>query len=568
MRISTVGNKALELLVHPRLTPLQFNLVFVVLNGLVFQAPLLRYLRTVTDLSTVEGWLTLATVEVVLAGFSAIALGLVSIVSLRLLKLFSALLLLCNSVALYFVNSFQVLLSREMMGNVFNTNFTEAAELYSGLLLLWVVCLGVLPAIWIWRVQWIPGSRSRRALMIPAVLAFMLVWVYVNSATWLWIDDHASRIGSLAMPWSYVGNAARYWSEQRRQNLKVAPLPALRPIREIPQGSKQVVVLVIGEAARSANFSLYGYPRQTNPLLAGVPLAVLPAKSCSTYTTASLECMLSAHGAAVGRHALEENLPTYLYRHGVDVEWRTNNFGEPKMQVGRRLRAGDLLESCNDRMGTSASATDTAVCRELDGRTADGALLLKLEARIDASDKQRILIVMHQSGSHGPLYHEKYPAALNVFTPVCRSTNLNMCTSESLLNAYDNSIVYTNHVLHTLITVLGAHPEWRSTVIYVSDHGESLGENGVYLHGLPNMMAPAVQLDIPFLVWRSDAFLKDRQEATATSSTLDNYLGRREMAGGDSVVFGHDNIFHSVLGALWLTSDAYQAGLDLFSTRH
>jgi len=558
-------------LCQPRLTPWRFIALFATVNALVYQAPLWRFVAQHADLTSWEGWSALLSVELLFGGLTIVVLGLLAVLSRRLLKVVSMVLVLGNALALYFIASFHVLLTRAMMGNVFHTDVAEAGALYSGYLLLCVLVLGVLPALWIYRLQWLPQSRLRRLWIAPTAAVVALGGLYANAHAWLWVDDHAVALGGLAQPWSYVGNSIRYWQEWKKENTEPALLPALSEREKIPAGDKQVVVLVIGEAARAANFSLYGYGRATNPELAQqTNLAVLPARSCATYTTASLRCILSPDGSRVADFAPKETLPSYLYRYGVDVEWRTNNFGEPKMHIGspsNRLQVGDLLARCHASGAQSLSAGDAALCNTLGTQAADGALLLGLGDRIAQSSKQRVFIVLHEGGSHGPLYFKKYPPAFGTFAPVCQTTDLSTCSKASLYNAYDNTIFYTDHVLHGVIQILQAHPEWRSTMLYLSDHGESLGEDGVYLHGMPNMIAPTVQRDIPFLVWRSPAFMQDRQQHGVPEQVLDAYLKPRAAPGlvAAPQAFGHDDIFHSVLGALWLGSSVYQPVLDVYA---
>jgi lipid A ethanolaminephosphotransferase len=229
-----------------------------------------------------------------------------------------------------------------------------------------------------------------------------------------------------------------------------------------------------------------------------------------------------------------EPLPSYLQRHGIDVIWRTNNFGEPPIKVRTYQRAEDIPGACS---GSS--------CRY------DEALLHGLEQLIGSSTSRRLFIVLHQHGSHGPVYTTGYPPRFEVFKPVCASVELNRCTPAELVNAYDNTILYTDDLLHRTIELLRRIPS-PSVMLYVSDHGESLGEKGLYLHGAPYSIAPDVQKGIPFLVWMSDEF---KERAGVTNATL----ARRNTAS-------QANVFHSVMGAFGMRSDVYDPALDLFAT--
>ena len=533
---------------RPQLHPWQFLLLYTAYTAVVFQWPTFSYAAAQLDLATFEGWRTLATLGVLLTLLMILLLGLPLLVSRRVVKLMAVLLLLGNGVASYFVHTYQVVLSVDMMGNVFNTRFDEASALFHPAMLGWVGVLAVLPSWWVWRLEWAPHRRWVRVAHWALGFALAAAWLYVNAASWLWLDRHMSRIGSMTPPWSYMVNGVRFVQRERAANRPLAMLPDLATAdTAAAEPRKRVVVLVIGESARAANFALYGYARPTNPQLSRLPIEVLRARACASYTTAALACMLSHRGAKVDEHPPEETLPAYLHRHGVEVEWRSNNFGEPRMTVTSRLQKGDLLKRC-DEGAARLSEHDRALCSLPREGAFDGALLLGLEERIEVAKSPLVFIVLHQAGSHGPAYFEKYPPALETFTPVCRSVSLGTCPPGTLVNAYDNSIVHTDTLLAEVTSRLSRLKAWDSTMIYVSDHGESLGEGGLYLHGTPAALAPDVQMDIPFLIWRSQG----TSAARAASAP-------RTREG----TYSHDQVFHTVMGALGLRSGAYRAAQDL-----
>ncbi len=531
-------------LCRPAIRPWQFLLLYTAYTALAFQWPTWAFAAQHLDLSGPEGWRTLGSLALLLGLLMHLALGLPALLSLRLLKALAVLLLLANGLVTYFMHSYQVVMDVEMMGNVLRTRPGEASDLLHPSMLLWMGLLSGLPAWWVWRLRWVRSRRRVQALQWAAALAAASLWLYLNAATWLWLDRHMSRIGAMTPPWSYLVNGARFLHRERLAQRPLALLPALAADANTAGGPRRVVVLVIGESARAANFSLYGYERETNPLLRRQAVEVLPARACASYTTAALACMLSAQGNEVDDHPPEESLPSYLHRHGVDVEWRSNNFGEPRMTVSSRVSATELAQACDQH--AQPSEQDQTLCKQARERSFDGNLLLGLERRILASGSRQVLIVMHQTGSHGPVYHEKYPQAAEAFKPACKTVSLGACPPGTLLNAYDNSIVYTDALLSQIIDRLRSLADWHSTLIYISDHGESLGEGGLYLHGTPAALAPKVQMDIPFLIWRSHG-------------TGEPAPGPRRRAGA----YGHDNVFHTVLGALDRRGGAYRAERDL-----
>jgi len=346
------------------------------------------------------------------------------------------------------------------------------------------------------------------------------------------LDKHAEAFGGLVLPWSHLINSVRFFKSENERHRLGRPLPPLTGNE--PGG--MVFVLVIGESARANNFSLYGYPRDTNPMLRQDGVVAFPgAHSCASYTAVSLRCMLS-HKGRLEESNNNEPLPSYLYRHGVEVIWRTNNFGEPPLQVSRYETAEQIRKSC------------THDCSRLNY---DEVLLYGLDALLrGGTDDTKTLIVLHQGGSHGPQYAKKYPIEFERFKPTCQSMLLQNCSHAQLLNAYDNTIVYTDDLLHRVIQLFKTLKDRPSVMLYMSDHGESLGEGGIYLHGIAQAVAPQVQVSVPLLVWTSDAF---RRRGGSTKSPTNLALN-----------LSHDIVFHSVMGAMGLNSSIYVPGNDIF----
>jgi lipid A ethanolaminephosphotransferase len=340
----------------------------------------------------------------------------------------------------------------------------------------------------------------------------------VNASNWLWIDKNSKTLGGLAMPWSYTVNISLFYIHKHQENEKEILLPAAM----IKDNRKSVVVLVIGESARSENFYLYGYYKNTNPLLSKTPnLFHFDATSCATYTTAGVKCILEPTTSG----DLKEILPNYLYRNNVEVIWRTTNWGEPPVHIKHYQTTDSLKQNCKG-----------------EGCNYDEILLTGLKEQILASTKNKILIVLHTSTSHGPTYSKKYPAQFETFKPVCNSVELGNCSHTELINAYDNTIVYTDYILSTVIDDLKQLKEYNSTMIFVSDHGESLGEKNLYMHGLPLSMAPKEQFDIPFIVWVSD--------------------GSKQLKPIKTVSQNH--VFHSDLNFLNIQSPVYNEEMNIF----
>lgn len=423
-----------------------------------------------------------------------------------------------NAIALYFINSYNTLITEEMMGNVFNTRPSEAGGYFSFAAVVYFLILGLLPAICVVATRINYRSIWRFLISLGVTLSIVGGTVFINKNNILWIDRHAPRIGGLAMPYCYTVNTIRYihhWILMNREEIKL-------PDAEITTDTRDVVVLVIGESARSQNFSLYGYDRCTNPMLEQEDeLIVLDATSAYTYTTAGVKAIIDHKQT----DELYEILPNYLFRNGVDVIWRTSNWGEPPLHIDKYYTREDLGE----RYDIEDSYDET--------------LIYGLKDEILDSDKDKTLIVIHTSTSHGPEYYKRYPYDFEEFTPVCTEVEMSKADRSELINAYDNTILYTDYMLSTIIDELRSLPDdMRCCMIYVSDHGESLGESDIYMHGLPIDIAPKEQYTIPFIVWNSDPYTHVK----------------------DFKSVGQYHVFHSVMSYLGMTGEIYDESKSIF----
>lgn len=543
--------------------PTRFVLLVSLLNVVFFNFPLVVYVWAHTDFSTGFGWQILATVSALVFTMSCVFLSVAALLGRGILKLVTALFMVGNIFALYFMQTYNVLLDKSMMGNVVNTQPAEVMGLFS--MGTWLMGISAVVAVLLFvpRLKLAQVNRWQHAALAVVSPILCGILVYFSSATWLWFDEHAKQLGGKVLPWSYVINTTRYVAERNHAHRKFQALPAARFIHSnntnlhqasvstkadalthdrentyLSNSTEQptTVVLVLGESARADQFSLYGYERDTNPLLAQEDVIVLPnTQSCTTYTTASLQCIFSHKEARLAQMQAYETLPSYLQRFGVDVVWRTNNWGEPKMQVRSYKRSKELRENCD------------VDCRY------DGVLMSQFEEDMQTGAKLNSLIVLHQSGSHGPAYSEKYPPRFQRFSPVCDSVDLSQCSPSSLVNAYDNTVVYTDYFLANIIQKLKRYPERKILMLYISDHGESLGESGFYLHGTPNTLAPEEQRRIPFLMWLSPALKAEKSAERMRYQVVQQH--------------SQFEIFHTVMGTFNMRSSIYDARLDMLAAQ-
>jgi lipid A ethanolaminephosphotransferase len=524
--MNTIFNK-----IHPhnwQLSSTKFIFIVTFINLFTFHTPLLSYATANLDYASSNGFLTLFIVGLVIFLVTFLILSILSLIHSYLLKIFSLLIILTNSIALYFINTYHIALDTTMMGNILNTQSSESLSFLHPKMLLYFIAFGLIPAWLIYKIQIIKNNRFSLLKHTLITLIISLGLIFANGSRWLWVDKHASHLGGIILPWSYIINTARLISNQQA-NIQQQLLPPL----SFADKDKTLVVLVIGESARAKNFSLYGYDRETNPLLKkSGSITLQNSHSCSTYTTASVHCILSSIGSS--SDSLEP-LPSYLSRHGVDVIWRTKNWGEPKIKVNSYTKARDLAPDCKGKY-----------CDY------DGIMLTGLKERICSSESDKKFIVLHMTGSHGPTYYKKYPSEFETFKPVCKSVELSNCTNQELINAYDNTVLYTDFFLNQVIELL-KQQEAPALMIYISDHGESLGEYGLYLHGTPKTIAPDVQTVIPFILWMSEGF-KSKHGIT------NNSFKQREK-------HTQKNIFHTVLGAFNTDSEIYMKDLDLLKEK-
>lgn len=495
-----------------------FAMLMSFLNFLFFHFPFYSFVFKNVDYKSWNGIFLIISIMIIMLVLNAFIFYLICFLSRFVGKSLLVLFFVINAIAVYFINTYGVLIDKTMIGNILNTNYAESISFFSIKLIIYIILFGVLPGIYIIKVKIINVTWKRFAITSSLTLLFILTLVFANASNWLWIDKNAKILGALPMPWSYTANTYLFYKDKFKSNEK----EILLPDATMKDNQKSVVVLVIGESSRSANFSLYGYKKNTNPLLSKTPHVFhFNATSCATYTTAGVKCILEH----TNTDKLYEILPNYLYRNNVEVIWRTTNWGEPPVHIKNYQNKEFLMSGCKG-----------------DGCNYDEVLLTGLKEQILASKQHKILIVLHTSTSHGPTYSKKYPANFETFKPVCNSVELGECSQAELINAYDNTIVYTDYILSKIIEDLKQLNDYKSAMIFVSDHGESLGEKNLYMHGVPISIAPKEQYEIPFIVWVSDNSKQVKPNK----------------------MLSQNHVFHSVLNFLSIQSPIYQEDMNIF----
>jgi lipid A ethanolaminephosphotransferase len=463
------------------------------------------------------------------------------------LKPLLVLLTLATALATYYMQRLGVYLDPSMIRNVLHTDAHEALELLSWALLPHLLLYAGLPLVLLARVRvirrpWHRAVAVRLAAMLLAAVAGVAALLAVFQPFASLMRNH-KEVRYLATPANYLWSVAAVAAAETR-----GAAAARQPIGEDampgpswPQQTRPVVlVVVVGETARAADWGLNGYVRQTTPQLARLPVINFgDVVSCGTNTEVSLPCMF----APVGRRDYDEarirgseSLLHVAARAGVAVRWRDNQSGCKGVCDGLPT---DTVQS----LGI------TSLCS--DGHCLDEGLLHGLDEQLVGARGTQ-LIVLHQLGNHGPAYFRRYPPAFARFQPACASDDLRICTRAEIVNAYDNALLYTDDVLARLIAKLQSRADTLdAAVVYVSDHGESLGENGMYLHGMPRAIAPDVQTRVPMLMWMSEGFAKTRGIDTRC-------LHERATRPAS-----HDHLFHTLLGLLDVRTTLYEPAFDL-----
>lgn len=505
-----------------------YILFYNIVSLFLYHLPLFQYIFNNVDYRSFGGFIIITSCVIAFFSIHTLFFTFISFIHKSPVQFFSSLFFICNSIAFYFIKNYNVFFDKTMMGNFLNTDTNEATELFSIKIIFYLFFFGIIPSIVFYRLKITDIKFIKKIKMLGIRILLLVVWTFITSSSWLWFDNHSKHLGSLILPWSYSINLLRYKIQSIPQEK-----PQLLSDLTFKNDKPTLIVLVIGEASRKANYSLYGYGRKTNRLLSEQDnLTVLNAESYATYTTASIKCMLSHQGSKSGLKTYE-NLPSYLKRFGVKVLWRTDNWGEPDIDVDIYEDKKQIQKDCK---------------KDCERLNYDEVLLYNLEKQIQKLNSNKTFVVLHQHGSHGPLYNKKYPKEFEYFTPTCKSVELQKCSQEELINAYDNTILYNDYFLNSLIEILKKEKK-RVAMLYISDHGESLGENGFYLHGTPKSIAPKYQYEIPFFVWTNKEFRND--------SKLKQIRG----------IYTQDYIFHSVLGAFQATSKDHKQQFNLFEIK-
>jgi len=450
-----------------------------------------------------------------------------------------------SSLLFYATYHYGIIFDYGMIQNSIQTDHAEAMSYINIYAVLFFVFLGIIPSVLIYRAKMIEHSCAKGAIawskMVVIALIILSVLVglfYVNYAS---VGRNNRELTSYLTPFKLYVSSYKYFkrslNNSPREFLILDAEPSLSKVR----GRKSVNVLVLGETARAKNFSLNGYEKLTNKHTASTGVVSFTnVTSCGTATAISVPCMFSRLDKKnYDKHVAnsQQNVLDLIQLAGTKVTWIDNNNGGCK-DVCTRVETIVIDENSPNPLCDGEYCLDEILLEYMDKQLAIGS-------------DDNVLIVLHMMGSHGPTYYRRYPSEHRFFLPDCQRSDIQHCTSEELVNTYDNTILYTDFVLAEItkrLQRLSDDNDVNTSMLYISDHGESLGENGIYLHGLPYTFAPKEQTHVPLLLWQ------DNHTNSINKDCLDSV---------SSQPISHDSFFDLMLGMQSVKSIVYEPDLDI-----
>ncbi|MDT3272667.1 phosphoethanolamine--lipid A transferase [Shewanella sp. SP2S2-4] len=468
-----------------------------------------------------------------------------------LVKPFFIILTLLSSSVFFAAYQYNVVFDYGMIENTFQTNHAEALMYVNFASIINMLITGILPAYLIYKadIQYQPFFKEllHKVLFMLTMLAGLAIIAFFYFQDYAAFGRNNDELKRYIVPTYFIGAASKYINVhylQTPMEYQQLGLDA-KNVSTNPNGKPNLLVLVVGETARSMNYQYYGYDKPTNAHTQDQGLIVFKdTHSCGTATAVSLPCMFSRMGREDydSRRAYAQDTAVDVLNHGgIKVQWFDNDSGCKGVC--------DQVENITIDLNSDPELCTGQYCF-------DQVLLNKLDETLVTAERKDTVIVLHVIGSHGPTYFLRYPPEHRKFTPDCQRSDIQNCSPDELINTYDNTILYTDYIISEVVKKLqNQQDKFDPAMLYLSDHGESLGEKGMYLHGAPYSIAPIEQTSIPMLAWVSEDFSKDNHLDMAC-------LAEHAAKGG----FSHDNLFDSLLGLMNVKTEVYQPKLDIFAS--
>lgn len=537
-----------SILKRPTLSRVAFLLLFSAYIAVLLNIAFYRQVLIAMPLTTLHDMLMFLSMPVVAFSVINIVATLASFFWLD--RIVIAMFILVSATAQYFIQNYGIILDRSMITNMLDTTASESWALITPQLILSLLLSGVLMAALVFYLR-IKKSVPRWRSLLYRVASLMISVALIALVALLFYKDYASLFRNdkeLIKSLSPSNSIAASWSWYVHHRLDNLPLVRIgedaRQNTQMLTGAKNnLTILIVGETSRAENFSLSGYAKITNPLLANDGVIWFPhTHSCGTSTAVSVPCMFSNMPRAhydEGLASHQEGLLDIIQRAGISVLWNDND--------------GGCKGAC-DRV-PHRDMTDLnlpAMC--INGECYDEVLFHQLDDDISQL-KGNGVIVLHTIGSHGPTYYHRYPASFRKFTPTCDTNQIQSCSREQLVNTYDNTILYVDYIVDKAIGILKAHQDrFTTSLVYLSDHGESLGESGASLHGMPYAIAPDQQKHVPMLLWLSEDY---KRRYAVDSHCLKHQAATR--------AYSQDNLFSTMLGLTGVITKEYLPADDILT---
>ena len=526
-----------------------FNLLLAIWLGVFLNIAFFEKIRMLTPYNGVKaGLFVVASIIIVVAAYNFIF----QLFNWKwTAKPLAIALVFIGGFAAYAVNTLGVLITSDQIQNLMQTDIAEARDTWSWHLLTWTLGMIVLPIIVILMMKIKPEPIIRQLLhkVIASVvsLAMVLGLLFVFYVDFAAIFRENRDLKGMISPQNMIASFASYYKKKApKENLPLVVYGEDAVMQKAQATSlPKLMVLVVGETARAENFSLNGYGKNTNPKLAQQDILNFSrVSSCGTATAVSVPCMFSG----MPRKEYEERLASHreglldiAQRAGYQVTWIDNNSG--CKGTCDRVNQFKIPEPLQQKWCKDKECFDDILIDSFKAYL----------ATIPQDDNRPRLIVLHQMGSHGPAYYKRVPAQFNVFKPTCDTNAIQGCSREALLNSYDNTLLYTDYVLDSLIETLKNTTKYQTALWYLSDHGESTGESGMYLHGAPYAIAPTQQTHIPMLMWFSTVWQHQAKQQIKCLAQQ----GRKELS--------QDNLFPTMLSLLDVKSKVIDPNNDMLA---
>ena len=449
--------------------------------------------------------------------------------------------LIISSFTAYFMNNYNVIIDENMIRNSLQTNLDESLDLFNLKVLFYAFFLGLLPSYLIYKtpILYRPFKvellSKIKSSVIFIALTLVIIAMFGKFYTSFFREHKILRFYSNPSFWI---DSTRVYIAQNMEN-KNKPIEPIGLDAKIEDNStRKIVFMIVGEASRADHFSLNGYQKDTNPQLENEDIINFSQMySCGTSTAYSVPCMFSIYNRSnysYQKAKYRENVLDVLkHTNKVAILWRDNN--SDSKGVALRVPYQDFKSSKNN-------PNCDIECRDI-------GMLQGLDTFIAKHPKKSILVILHQMGNHGPAYYKRYTKPFEKFEPVCKSNQFEECTEQSIVNAYDNALLYSDNFLAKTIELAKNYKHSETAVLYMSDHGESLGEHGIYLHGLPYFIAPDAQTHVGSFLWLNKEY----------QSRLD----MKQLAQKSNQTLSHDYLFHTLLGLFNVKTNVYNPKLDI-----